>query len=127
MRCINFLIVRYIALYVGIPLFLSEPSVNDIKTSFSQLLRSTPQVKVQNHRSLCMSFICLIYHGNVTDHDDTIVRRVVRPGVTAVHLRLHPARAPESSVEKKMSTVFVFVMKTGGRKYHELDGFTPLE
>ena len=103
--------------------------MNDIKTTFSQLLHSTPQVEVQNHEIcfFCTRLICLTYHGNVTDHDDTIVRRVVRPGVTAVHLRLHPARAPESSVEKKMSTVFVFVMKTGGRKYHELDGFTPLE
>ena len=64
-------------------------------------------------------FIRSLYHGNVTDHDDTIVRRVVRPGVTAVHLRLHPARFPEPSVWKKMSTAFVFVMKIGGRKYHE--------
>ena len=69
-----------------------------------------------------MSFTCLIYHGKATDHEDTSVRRGVRPGVTAVQLRLHPGLAPELSVEKKMSTVFVFVVKIGGRKYHELAG-----
>ena len=64
----------------------------------------------------CMSLICWIYHGNVADHDDTIVRRGVRPGVTAVQLRLHPAVTVEPSVKKKMSTVLVFVVKIGGRK-----------
>ena len=64
----------------------------------------------------------MIYDGNVTDHDDRSVRRGVRPGVTAVQLRLHPGAAPEPSVWKKMSTAFVFVVKIGGRKYHELDG-----
>ena len=46
----------------------------------------------------CMSLICLIYDANVTDHDDTSVRRGVRPGVTAVQLRLHPLVDPELSV-----------------------------
>ena len=60
----------------------------------------------------------MIYDGNATDHEDTSVRRGVRPGVTAVQLRLHPAVVPELSVKKKMSTAFVFVVKIGGRKYH---------
>ena len=64
----------------------------------------------------------MIYHGNVADHCDTSVRRGVGPGVTAVQLRLHPDLAPELSVWKKMSTTFVFVVKIGGRKYHELEG-----
>ena len=51
-----------------------------------------------------------------TDHDDTIVRRGVRPGVTAVQLRLHPDVTVELSVKKKMSTVLVFVVKIGGKK-----------
>ena len=63
-----------------------------------------------------MSSICWIYHGNVTDHDDTIVQRGFRPGVTAVQLRLHPDVVVELSVKKKMSTVLVSVVKIGGRK-----------
>ena len=63
-----------------------------------------------------MSLICWIYHGNVTDHDDTLVQRGFRPGVTAVQLRLHPDVVVELSVWKKMSTVLVFVVKIGGRK-----------
>ena len=92
--------------------------MNDIKTCFCQLLHSIPQVEVQNHIIcfLCLSSICWIYHGNVTDHDDTLVQRGFRPGVTAVQLRLHPDEAEELSVKKKMSTVFVFVVKIGGRK-----------
>ena len=100
LRCINFLIVWYFASWVGILLVPSEPSVNDIKTTFSQLLHSTPQVEVQIHEIcfFCTSLICLTYHGNVTDHGDSIVRRFVRPGVTAVHLRLHPGALPLPSV-----------------------------
>ena len=44
------------------------------------------------------------------------MQRGFRPGVTAVQLRLHPDVAEELSVKKKMSTVFVFVVKIGGRK-----------
>ena len=96
----------------------SEPSVNDIRTSFSHLLHSTSQVEVQNDIVwlLCIGLKCLICLGTVTDHDDTIVRRGARPGVTAVQLRLHPDVPEELSVEKKMSTVLVFVVKIGGRK-----------
>ena len=63
-----------------------------------------------------MSSICWICHGNVTDHDDAIVQRGFGPGVTAVQLRLHPDVPEELSVEKKMSTVLVSVVKIGGRK-----------
>ena len=63
-----------------------------------------------------MSLICWIYHGSVTDHDDTVVQRGFRPGVTAVQLRLHPDVVVELSVKKKMSTVLVSVVKIGGRK-----------
>ena len=68
-----------------------------------------------------------IIDGNVPDHDDKSVRWGVRPGVTAVQLRLHPAVDPELSVWKEMSTAFVFVVKIGGRKYQEEDGLTPVE
>ena len=47
------------------------------------------------------------------------MRRGVRPGVTAVQLRLHPDVAVVASVKKKISTVLVFVVKIGGRKYWE--------
>ena len=88
--------------------------MNDARTSFSQLLHSTPQVEVKNDRVWFLT--CLVYHGTVTDLDDTNVRGGVRPGVTAVQLRLHPAATVEPSVKKKMSTVLVFVVKIGGRK-----------
>ena len=42
--------------------------------------------------------------------------RVVRPGVTAVQLRLHPDVTEELSVKKKMSTALVFVVKIGDTK-----------
>ena len=73
---IELIIVLHIALEVGVLLLPPAPSNCDIRTSFSQLLHSTTQVSVQNHRicSFCMSLIRSIYHGKFTDHDDTSVR-----------------------------------------------------
>ena len=59
-----------------------------------------------------------MYHfQKCTGDEDTIVRRGFRPGVTAVQLRLHPPVVVALSVWKKMSTVLVFEVKIGGRKY----------
>ena len=59
-----------------------------------------------------------MYHfQKCTGDKDTIVRRGFRPGVTAVQLRLHPLVVVALSVWKKMSTVLVFEVKIGGRKY----------
>ena len=59
----------------------------------------------------------MYHYQKCTGDEDTIVRRGFRPGVTAVQLRLHPDCAAELSVWKKMSTVLVFEVKIGGRKY----------
>ena len=69
--------------------------MNDIRTSFFSAFPFEPPSRSTKSYIFCMSLICLIYDGNVTDHDDT---RGVRPGVTAVQLRLHPAVDPELSV-----------------------------
>ena len=45
-----------------------------------------------------------------------LARRVFRPGVTAVHLRLQPDFAFLASVWKEISTVLVLLTMTGGRK-----------
>ena len=46
----------------------------------------------------------------------SVARRVFRPGVTAVQLRLQPDFVLLPSVWKKISTVLVLVTMTGGWK-----------
>ena len=46
----------------------------------------------------------------------------LKPGVTAIQLRLHPVSDHLASVWKNISTVLVFVVMVGGWKYKESDG-----